>query len=256
MKLLIYREDSKVLTKDSELPEIYNDDYEEIKKFILENMGFHIVLSGIRTKDYLVAKRIFGPVNSGYIFEDIVNPKFKDLIDRDIEFWQNKALQIIERLFGLFRKANLELFLFGGWGVDFLTGKVTRPHVDIDLFAWFKDKEAIRKLLMENSFSPREKGTKFQIDNGGFDIYFLDPEHIAENPHGFIESAKFLNASVLAKLNGIKVRVVNPVLFRESLEKKLKYIQANNKIYAGPIEKTAHDLDLVEKYLQKSNKLV
>ncbi len=92
MKLLIYREDSKVLVKDGELPEITSDDYEEIKKFVLENIGFHIILSGKRNSWYIVAKIISGSAEEGYKFEEIVSKKLGDLVKEDTEYWQQKAL--------------------------------------------------------------------------------------------------------------------------------------------------------------------
>ena len=84
MKLLIYNENLEVLSKDNELPEIKSDDYEVIKKFVLENFGFSVVLSGKRNKDYMVVKIVSGEPKPDYIFEEVKSPKYKELIENDI----------------------------------------------------------------------------------------------------------------------------------------------------------------------------
>ena len=84
MKLLIYNEDLQVLVKDGELPEIKSDDYENIKQFVLENIGLTVTISGKRNKDYMVLKIVSGEPKEGYIFEEVKSPKYKDLIESDL----------------------------------------------------------------------------------------------------------------------------------------------------------------------------
>jgi len=84
MKLLIYNEDLQVLVKDGELPEIKSDDYENIKQFVLENIGLTVTISGKRNKDYMVLKIVSGEPKEGYIFEEVKSPKYKELIENDI----------------------------------------------------------------------------------------------------------------------------------------------------------------------------
>jgi hypothetical protein len=47
----------------------------------------------------------------------------------------------------LLDRAGLECWLFGGWGVDFHVGAVTRDHDDVDLAVWAHDAEALATLL-------------------------------------------------------------------------------------------------------------
>jgi len=84
MKLLIYNEDLQVLVKDGELPEIKSDDYENIKQFVLENIGLTVTISGKRNKDYMVLKIVSGEPNPDYIFEEVKSEKYRDLIEKDI----------------------------------------------------------------------------------------------------------------------------------------------------------------------------
>jgi hypothetical protein len=47
----------------------------------------------------------------------------------------------------LLDRSGFEYWLFGGWGVDFHVGAVTREHDDIDLAVWLDDTHAIGALL-------------------------------------------------------------------------------------------------------------
>ena len=64
-----------------------------------------------------------------------------------------QQLQIIQTVGAIFSDQNIPYWLRGGWALDFLLGRVTRPHSDIDLICWSDDKDQIIKLLTENRFS-------------------------------------------------------------------------------------------------------
>jgi hypothetical protein len=40
----------------------------------------------------------------------------------------------------------------GGWALDFLLGRITRPHGDIDLFIWAPDAEALLHVLSQHDY--------------------------------------------------------------------------------------------------------
>ncbi|MFD1176501.1 nucleotidyltransferase domain-containing protein [Paenibacillus puldeungensis] len=40
----------------------------------------------------------------------------------------------------------------GGWAIDFLLGKVTRPHDDIDLITWIQNREQLECALAEAGY--------------------------------------------------------------------------------------------------------
>jgi Aminoglycoside-2''-adenylyltransferase len=44
-------------------------------------------------------------------------------------------------------KVGIAYWLFGGWGVDFYAGRVTRAHDDLDLAVWLLDLPRIAELL-------------------------------------------------------------------------------------------------------------
>jgi Aminoglycoside-2''-adenylyltransferase len=46
----------------------------------------------------------------------------------------------------------VELWLRGGWAMDFFLGRGTRDHHDIDWFAWATDAPVITAQLLERGF--------------------------------------------------------------------------------------------------------
>jgi hypothetical protein len=49
-------------------------------------------------------------------------------------------------------EAGVACWLRGGWALDFLLGRVTRPHGDIDFFVWEEDANAFARLLGQRGF--------------------------------------------------------------------------------------------------------
>jgi hypothetical protein len=61
-------------------------------------------------------------------------------------------LRLISEIAGLLRQAHIRFWLRGGWALDFLIGRVTRDHGDIDLVARFRQRSRIRHLLEANGY--------------------------------------------------------------------------------------------------------
>ena len=57
---------------------------------------------------------------------------------------QFRLLTEIERLF---RQARIRFWLRGGWALDFLIGRVTRTHSDIDIVTWRRHARRVQRLL-------------------------------------------------------------------------------------------------------------
>lgn len=53
-------------------------------------------------------------------------------------------LNILSEISAISKKLEIEFWLRGGWAIDFLLGKITRPHEDFDLVTWLQNKETIR----------------------------------------------------------------------------------------------------------------
>ncbi|MFG2101906.1 nucleotidyltransferase domain-containing protein [Micromonospora echinaurantiaca] len=50
--------------------------------------------------------------------------------------------------------AGIEVWLRGGWAVDFHLGEVTRPHVDVDWYCWRDDADRLAALLLGRGWRP------------------------------------------------------------------------------------------------------
>jgi lincosamide nucleotidyltransferase A/C/D/E len=53
----------------------------------------------------------------------------------------------------LFDQHHIEFYVDGGWGVDALLGKQTRPHADLDIAIQHKDSPQVRALLEARGYS-------------------------------------------------------------------------------------------------------
>ncbi len=62
------------------------------------------------------------------------------------------AVRIIERLLA----AGIEVWVCGGWGIDALLGRETRPHKDLDILVQLDDIVRARELLERDGYSLKE----------------------------------------------------------------------------------------------------
>jgi hypothetical protein len=58
-----------------------------------------------------------------------------------------RQLQLIGGTVAMSERLGVEVWLHGGWSMDFFLGLVTRDHVDIDWDAWIDDAPAITAAL-------------------------------------------------------------------------------------------------------------
>ncbi|MDR1753876.1 MAG: aminoglycoside nucleotidyltransferase, partial [Eubacterium sp.] len=85
---------------------------------------------------------------------------------------------------GLLKKAaenNIEIWLDGGWGVDALVGRQTRPHDDLDVFVQRSDSGQFIELLTKDGFIETEvafttEGHKafFHTDGRAVDLHLFE----------------------------------------------------------------------------------
>lgn len=59
---------------------------------------------------------------------------------------EKDVIDLLEKI----EQIGIEVWIDGGWGVDALLGRQTRPHNDIDIFVQKKDDAEIIKLLISN----------------------------------------------------------------------------------------------------------
>ena len=64
-------------------------------------------------------------------------------------------LEIIDEVHRCLHAESIPHWLDGGWALDFLLGRVTRPHSDVDWLIWKKDAERVAALLQARAYRPQ-----------------------------------------------------------------------------------------------------
>ena len=75
-----------------------------------------------------------------------------------------RHLEAIEHLVAVAAELRVELWLRGGWAMDFFLGEVTRDHNDIDWFALAGDAARLRDALVQQGFQDVTRASRQQID--------------------------------------------------------------------------------------------
>ncbi|MET7287153.1 aminoglycoside adenylyltransferase [Streptomyces sp. NPDC005573] len=65
-----------------------------------------------------------------------------------------RQLGLIGETVGIAKTLGVEVWLRGGWAMDFFLGEVTRDHVDIDWFVRAKDASALTAGLLRSGYEP------------------------------------------------------------------------------------------------------
>ena len=86
-----------------------------------------------------------------------------------------RQLKYLKETHSLLEAARVPHWLAGGWAIDFLVGRVTRQHSDVDFAIWKDDWERVEALLLAHEFTLRanefpeetgrlvHKGTNFEF---------------------------------------------------------------------------------------------
>ncbi|WP_260288546.1 nucleotidyltransferase domain-containing protein [Peribacillus aracenensis] len=141
-------------------------------------------------------------------------------------------LKIIRELNEICLSLNIDLWLRGGWAIDFLLGKITRSHSDIDLVTWIQHREHLEQALVNDGFQLMPV-SEFQTDflKNNVDVSFVfvrysDNGDIVAN--GFPEWVWRKDALPMEPYNlrGISMNVLNPY---QLLEEKKVYEQGTGR---------------------------
>src|SRR3954469_2924054 len=135
-------------------------------------------------------------------------------------------VEILETLSLLNARLSEPVWLFGGVAVDFLVGRWTRPHGDIDLNAFEDSRERIAEELEAIGFRSDDKGwlTHWRRDNKPWrlELVFLErtqegsavlviaPDAPVGVPGRYRMPAGYLDRERYATLDGVRFRVCNP----------------------------------------------
>ncbi|MFB7158852.1 nucleotidyltransferase domain-containing protein [Lysinibacillus sp. NPDC056232] len=61
-------------------------------------------------------------------------------------------LKVLSDISEISKILDIEFWLRGGWAIDFLLGKITRPHDDIDVETWVQNRERFEIALAEAGY--------------------------------------------------------------------------------------------------------
>lgn len=174
--------------------------------------------------------------------------------------------EILATLREISARVRAPLWLFGGVAVDFLVGRWTRRHGDIDLNAAAADREAIEHDLRRIGYDSTDTGwlTHWrQPGTGrGVEIVFLErdaaggavlviPEGAAiGTPGRYAMVPGYLDPERWAELDGVRFRVSHPL-------GEWRARQQGTGVIPGrmPDPKLAHDLSLLETLIPECDRL-
>jgi hypothetical protein len=97
----------------------------------------------------------------------------------DVTDGSKRQLAHLMEAHNILQSAGVPHWLAGGWAVDFLVGRVTRQHDDVDFAIWKNDWQRVETLLHAHDFAPRTN--KFPDETGKlvhkgtlFEFYLLE----------------------------------------------------------------------------------
>jgi Aminoglycoside-2''-adenylyltransferase len=126
-------------------------------------------------------------------------------------------LETIGWLHTVLGEQGIDYWLFGGWAVDFHTGRVTRDHSDVDLAIWQSDLEIIGRLLEAHGWvhapEPGEQGyTGYEREEVRVELAFLARDETGTVhtplPDGQGDWPADSFGATVAEVNGVHARVV------------------------------------------------
>jgi len=85
-----------------------------------------------------------------------------------------EQLPTIERWRVALSAADVRFWLRGGWAIDFLIGRVTRTHEDVDAVTWQRHRRRLREALTAAGFRVvRETEKQVDFEERGVDVTFV-----------------------------------------------------------------------------------
>ncbi|MFJ9341460.1 nucleotidyltransferase domain-containing protein [Streptomyces sp. NPDC101733] len=130
-----------------------------------------------------------------------------------------RQLGMIGEVRAVVAELGTEVWLRGGWAVDFWLGEVTREHEDVDWFAWARDARALRERLVALGYEVlRADAQQVDLARDGEELSFA---LVARGAGGAVVAAGgpwagtawpagMLEPTVTGRLGGVESPVVSP----------------------------------------------
>lgn len=139
----------------------------------------------------------------------------------------------VVKLCKLFQKNKIKIWIDGGWGIDALLSKQTRPHNDLDIAVRHKNVSKITRLLQAEGYQeikdPNKKDYNFVLRNGrGYkiDIHSFEFDKMGNNIYGINYPKQSLTGKGI--ISGQIINCIAPeyvVQFHGNYEPKKKDLQ-------------------------------
>ena len=137
-------------------------------------------------------------------------------------------LRLISEIADLFHQARIRFWLRGSWALDFLIGRITRTHSDIDLVTWRRHAGRVQRLLEDAGYRVATvtelAATHFSKDGRDIGVAFIkkdDGGHIVTPGREFWPWPPFPNT--LRVLEGVACRTMSAEALLEEKEHYKKY---------------------------------
>jgi Aminoglycoside-2''-adenylyltransferase len=132
---------------------------------------------------------------------------------------ERRQLELIREFASVAEGAGVESWLRGGWALDFLLGRVTRPHADIDLFIWAADAPTLLPKLKQSGYEeiggpPPEQQRNLVKDGEEFHVTLLE-----ENDLGVVTAGgrwaqfpwpKGVLKGPIGQIGDVRCRLISP----------------------------------------------
>ncbi|CAN5517056.1 hypothetical protein BH23CHL2_BH23CHL2_05600 [soil metagenome] len=136
----------------------------------------------------------------------------------------SRQLEVLREIDRILSREHMRYWLRGGWAIDFLLGRVTRPHADLDLVAWQRHRRRIERALIEAGFQvERELEVQTDLVKNEQDVTFVYLERAADGsivargvPEWVWQRSALPDRHYC--LHGIRARVVSPEHMLEDQE--------------------------------------
>lgn len=123
-------------------------------------------------------------------------------------------------LYQAMQKQGVTLWIDGGWGVDALLEKQTRPHGDVDLVVQKKDLDKLDSYLKKNGYFniTRDDDSPYNYVLGNkqaqfVDIHVIELDENGNGIYGLTENANMYKVDALSgigRINGVAVKCISP----------------------------------------------
>lgn len=139
-------------------------------------------------------------------------------------------IKIIDELSTISENIGAQFWLRGGWAIDFMLGKVTRPHSDIDIVTWITNREKLEFALLKAGYEQVLVGEEFRNRQSDFvkndvvvTIVYLTYDVNGNLIMNGLPEWVWRDASLLPRsfqLHALKAKVLHP---KQLLEEKIAY---------------------------------